>query len=157
MQIRKLILIGVVAGSLAACQDAGTKQTVGTLIGAAGGALIGSQIGGGTGRLAAVAIGTLAGAFIGSEVGKSLDRADRIAMQNATQTSLETAPSGQATEWRNPDSGHYGTITPKPAVRSSTGEYCREFQHTVTVDGRTERAYGKACRQPDGSWRITDS
>jgi len=27
----------------------------------------------------------------------------------------------------------------------------------VTIDGRTEVAYGTACRQPDGSWKIVDA
>ena len=25
---------------------------------------------------------------------------------------------------------------------------------TVTVGGKTEEAYGNACRQPDGTWRV---
>ena len=39
------------------------KQTIGTLLGAGAGALLGSQVGGGKGQLAAVAIGALGGAF----------------------------------------------------------------------------------------------
>jgi len=142
---------------LGACAEGqGTKQTGGTLLGAGLGALAGSQIGSGKGQLAAVAIGALAGAFVGSEVGKSLDRADKIAMQNTTQRALETAPSGQTVSWRNPDSGHSGTVVPQPAVRDESGQYCREYQQTITVDGRSEQAYGTACRQPDGSWKITE-
>ena len=34
------------------------------------------------------------------------------------------------------------------------GQQCREYQRTVTIDGKTETAYGTACRQPDGSWKI---
>jgi surface antigen len=34
------------------------------------------------------------------------------------------------------------------------GAYCREFQQTVSIGGREERAYGTACRQPDGSWKV---
>jgi surface antigen len=26
----------------------------------------------------------------------------------------------------------------------------------VTIVGKTERAYGTACRQPDGSWKIVN-
>lgn len=32
--------------------------------------------------------------------------------------------------------------------------YCREFTKVVSVGGRPENAYGKACYQPDGSWQI---
>jgi len=36
------------------------------------------------------------------------------------------------------------------------GENCREYRHTVVIDGQKERAFGHACRGPDGSWRIVD-
>ena len=124
------------------------------MLGGIAGGLLGSQVGGGKGKLIAVGAGALLGALVGSEIGKSLDNADRAAMQQSTQTSLETAPSGTTSSWRNPDSGNYGTITPQPAYQSASGEYCREFQQTVTVGGREESAYGTACRQPDGTWKV---
>jgi surface antigen len=37
---------------------------------------------------------------------------------------------------------------------SESGKYCREFYQTVSIGGRTEDAYGVACLQPDGDWRI---
>ena len=62
---------------------------------------------------------------------------------------------GQQVAWRNPDNGNQGTVTPiREGNDTSTGAYCREYQQTVTVNGRTEQAYGTACRQPDGSWKI---
>lgn len=139
--------------SLAAC----TKEESGTLLGAIGGAAIGDSIGGhGAGKVAIIAAGTLAGAYIGREIGRSLDRADRQAMQQRTQYSLESTRSGTTSNWHNPDSGNSGTITPQPAYTSKKKEYCREYQQTVTVGGKTETAYGTACRQPDGTWRITN-
>ena len=41
--------------------------------------------------------------------------------------------------------------------KTESGQYCREYQQTITVGGKTEQGYGRACRQPDGSWRIVDS
>jgi hypothetical protein len=32
--------------------------------------------------------------------------------------------------------------------------YCREFTQTFTISGETEKGYGTACLQPDGSWKI---
>lgn len=155
--MKKLMsIIGVMLVVGACTSGQGQKQTGGTLLGGGLGALVGSQIGSGKGQLAAVAIGALAGAFLGNEVGKSLDRADKLAMQNSTQRALETAPSGQAVAWRNPDSGNSGTIVPQPAVQVDSGQYCREYQQTVNVGGKMEQAYGKACRQPDGSWMIVN-
>lgn len=155
--MKKLILLIGAMFIVGACTSGqGQKQSGGTLIGGGLGALAGSQIGSGKGQLVAVAIGALAGAFVGGEVGKSLDRADKLAMRNSTQRALETAPSGQAVAWRNPDSGNSGTIVPQRAVQTESGQYCREYQQTINVGGKAEQAYGKACRQPDGSWKIVN-
>lgn len=150
------ILALALAATAGACADIqnNPKATAGTLLGGVGGAAIGSQFGKGTGQIVGVAAGTLLGALVGSEVGKSLDRADRTYMAQTTQQTLETAPSGQTMNWRNPDNGNYGTVVPQAAYQNASGQYCREYQQTVTVGGQTERAFGTACRQPDGSWKI---
>ena len=158
--MRKMAVVTVLAVALAACSNTGTgpgpKQTGGAILGGIGGAVAGAQFGQGTGKLAAVAAGTLLGALIGSEVGSSLDKADKAAMAQTTQTTLETAPSGSSSTWRNPDSGHYGTVTPTSTYQNNSGQYCREFSQTVNIGGRTEEAYGTACRQPDGTWQIVN-
>ena len=33
---------------------------------------------------------------------------------------------------------------------------CREYQTTVIIDGREQRAYGTACLMPDGSWQRAE-
>lgn len=158
MKLKIIASVLLLAVPLAACEtrDAGTKQTGGTLIGAGLGALAGAQVGGGSGKLAAVALGALAGAYLGSEIGQSLDDADRLAMERNAQQSLETAPTGQTSAWRNPDSGHSGTFTPTRTYSTAEQQPCREYQTTVVIDGREESAYGTACRQPDGSWQIAN-
>ncbi len=141
--------------ALGACaSDAGPKQTGGTLIGAVVGGLAGSTIGRGSGRHVAIGVGTLLGAYLGSEVGKSLDRADRIHAARAAQDTLEYGPTGTTGSWVNPDNGHSGTMTPRRTFESLSGENCRDYETTVTIDGRTESAYGTACRRGGGRWMI---
>lgn len=154
MKPAKYVLLAVLALALAACEGRGPKQTGGTIIGAGVGALAGSAIGKGRGKLAAVAIGTLAGALIGSDIGKSLDRADRLAMARTSQRALEKNKAGQASSWTNPDTGNKGTVQPTKTFQTASGQYCREYQQTVTIGGKTQNAYGTACRQPDGTWKI---
>jgi hypothetical protein len=36
------------------------------------------------------------------------------------------------------------------------GEGCREYQGTAEIGGAEQPVYGTACRQPDGTWRITN-
>ncbi len=151
----KFAVLGLAALALAACTETtGQKQNLGTLLGAVAGGVAGAQVGDGRGKLVATGVGALLGAMIGSEIGESLDRADQLAMQHSAQQSLETAPIGTTNTWRNPDSGNMGTFTPTQTYQQSDGTYCREFTQTVTIGGKTQEAYGTACRQPDGTWQI---
>jgi surface antigen len=154
MMTSKPLIVATLCLALAACEQGKEKQTVGTLAGAGLGALLGSQVGGGKGALAAIAVGTLAGAWAGSEIGKSLDKADKAYAQRTAQDALEYNKVGQAATWRNPDSGHSGTVTPVSTYRSAEGADCREFETQIYVDGKQEKGVGTACRQPDGSWKI---
>ncbi len=155
--MRKFVVAVMALAFLSACTgQENPKQTLGTLLGATGGAVLGSNVGKGKGNIATIAVGTLLGAYVGSEIGSSLDKADMMYSDNTAQRAFETAPSGQVSTWRNPDSGNFGTVTPKSTYQANNGQYCREYQQTVTVQGKSEEAYGTACRQPDGSWKVVN-
>ncbi len=157
MTITRFTVVFAATLSLAACvSDQGDKQTLGTLIGAGLGGLAGSQVGSGTGQLVAIGAGVLLGGLLGNEVGKSLDKADIAYAERNAQETLEYQPTGSTATWINPDSGNSGSITPTATYQSAGGEYCREYQQTVTVGGDEQSAYGTACRQPDGSWKLVN-
>ena len=40
------------------------------------------------------------------------------------------------------------------AMNASAKPYCREYQQTITIVGKTQKGYGTACLQPDGSWQL---
>ena len=148
-----------VAGALtlSACSEtAGGKEAVGTLLGAVGGAWLGSQIGDGSGQVLAAIGGGLLGANLGAQIGQSLDRADQAYAAQAEAVAHD-APIGETITWNNPDSGNYGSYTPLRDGTDQSGAYCREYQTTVTVGGEYREAYGTACRQPDGSWKIVNA
>ena len=84
-----------------------------------------------------------------------MDEQDNRMMHHSTQESLESSRSGKTSSWRNPDSGHYGSVTPYRAYKTKKGEYCREYSQTVTIGGKTQEAYGTECRRPDGTWEMT--
>ena len=141
------LMAGCVTGGM------GTKQGFGTLGGAAGGALLGSQIGGGTGKLIALGAGTLLGAFLGSEIGASLDRADEAYVQRAVQR-VGTASTGRTIRWENPETGNRGTFRPTNLPRRTRDGFCREFSTTIFVDGQAQKGTGRACQNRDGTWAI---
>lgn len=161
--VSKLLIATFLLTSISACQQSITrsdgaikKETVGALGGAVAGGVIGSKFGKGTGNGIAIGIGTLLGAVAGSSIGQSLDNAD-IAQYNASsQRALESSPTGREVAWRNPDSGNYGTITPTNTYQADNGQYCREYSQTINVGGQSERAYGTACRNSDGSWKVVN-
>src|ERR1041385_7020723 len=149
-KIFRIAAAALVAVALAACASPesrnpgefgeANKTTGGTLLGAAPGALLGSQFGGGSGKVLATLGGVLLGGYAGNQVGASLDRADVNYAKQAQQKAY-AAPIGQQITWNNPDTGHAGTITPTRDGTDASGKQCREYQTTVTVGGKTEQAY----------------
>ncbi len=143
--------------SLAACAtnpyesySTPSMQTQGAVAGGVIGGLLGSTVGDGRGTVWATAMGTLIGALAGAHIGRQLDNRDRY---YAGQT-LETVPTGATKEWVNPDSGTAYSITPTHTYESR-GAPCREFTMDAEVGGHAEQVYGTACRQADGSWKMS--
>ena len=153
-QLMRTLVVMLAAVVFVGCEQI-PKEEVGAIVGAGLGGLAGSLIGDGGGKLVAVGVGTMLGAIIGGETGKSLDRADKIALAQAQHDALENGESGSTTAWVNPDSGHSGEIVPQPAYQQADGTYCREFQQTIIVGAEMQAAYGTACRQPDGTWKLS--
>lgn len=151
-----LIISVALLGACDTTQQAGQKETFGAITGAVLGGFLGSKVGKGDGQLWATGAGAILGAIAGSSVGRSLDESDRMMMDRTSQASLEHTQTGSTSTWRNPDTGHSGSVTPTKTYQTADGTYCREFEQYVTINGEEQKATGTACRQPDGSWRIVN-
>lgn len=127
------------------------RDVIGVVLGGAAGGALGTQVGSGSGKTASIIGGTILGALVGGSIGRSMDRID----QNCIGQVLERTPTDRTVVWKNPDTGGEYRVTPTQTVQRPDGAYCREYQTQIVIDGRTEQAYGKACRQPDGSWQRT--
>jgi surface antigen len=148
-----VVLAGALVASCAADPYGGPRQDAGAVAGAVAGGLIGSSVaGGGVGnRLAGAALGAVAGGILGGAIGAALDDADRQRAYEAERQALGYGQPGAPVAWRNPDSGRYGNVVPGP-IYPSGGRSCREYSHTIYIDGRPRMAQGIACRNPDGTW-----
>jgi len=149
--LKKLMLISGASTMLvlSACTDIPTQQDQGVLIGAIAGGILGNQIGGGSGRAVATMVGAVAGAMIGGNIGRHMDEQDQM----KTSLALENVRTGVPATWVNPDTGYEYAVTPTNTYESDSGP-CREYTVDATIGGKTEQAYGTACRQADGSWKI---
>jgi surface antigen len=127
------------------------KSTIGGLGGAAAGGLIAAGAGGNT---AAIVGGVLLGGLLGGAVGNALDQRDKELHMREAQLALESSRTGQVSTWSNPDSGNSGSFTPTRTYQEPSGRYCREYTEEIWVAGERQQAYGTACREPDGSWRV---
>lgn len=83
----------------------------------------------------------------------SLSEAQQRAHEDA-QIRATSAPIGQPIIWS--DGSTSGAVTALREGHTPDGGYCREFQQTVTIGGKQEQAYGTACRQPDGAWKVVE-
>ena len=153
MPLSRFVAFILAAIGLAACSaDSGPKEVGGTAVGAVAGGLLGNAIGGSAGnRVAGTLIGAAFGGFLGNRIGASLHDEDRRRAYAAQMQALESGPSGAPVAWRNPDSGRYGNVVPGPAYQMN-GQNCRQYSHTVYVDGRPQTQRGTACRNPDRTW-----
>lgn len=152
--MRRFALVLALPLALAACEGGNNKQLAGTALGGVAGGVLGSAIGKGSGNTAAIVLGAVLGGIAGNQLGSSLDDQDREKAQHSTQTALENTATGESATWRNPDTGNYGSTTPTRTYADNNGQPCREYQSTVTVAGKKQQAYGTACRDADGNWRI---
>ncbi len=66
---------------------------------------------------------------------------------------LEYNRTGEATIWQDPDSGQTLSTAPVRTHMTPAGP-CREYVTSVIIGGQEQQAYGTACRQNDGSWRV---
>ena len=92
-----------------------------------------------------------------SEGGQAITAADQLALERATQTTLETVPIGTESAWLNPLSGSHGIIAPRRTFQKASGTYCREFTQTLVTGDVIEEALGTACRETDGTWKLADN
>jgi surface antigen len=95
--------------------------------------------------------GGITGGVLGGAIGGRLDEADRQRAYAAEVQALENGEPGIPVGWRGEGPQRYGTVVPG-APYQARGVKCRDYSHSIYIDGRPQIARGTACRNPDGSW-----
>jgi surface antigen len=87
---------------------------------------------------------------LGNGIGTGLDERDRQRAFAAEMQALDQGEPGEPVGWKG-HPGRYGTVVPG-AFYETRGTRCRDYSHTIYVDGRPQTARATACRGPDGAW-----
>ncbi|MBY5411898.1 hypothetical protein HFO98_26265 [Rhizobium leguminosarum] len=93
-------------------------------------------------------ITAMQGGIVGRS-GVSLTDSDKQRALEAEYRALEGAAVGQPVLWTGKD------VTGKVVAAAPYqvgSQNCRQYTHTLTVDGKDTVARGAACRNDDGSW-----
>ena len=125
------------------------RSDAGQVIGGVAGAAAGSQVGGGSGRTVAMIAGALIGSVVGERIGARMEEDDL----RQTASALESNPTGDASEWVNPDTGNTFRVTPT-GTWERDGRPCREFEFRVETERGTDLQERTACRGDDGVWDV---
>ena len=159
--MRNIFLIFIIGSLLGACtltstgpNQQGPKQSIGTVTGMVlGGKIANDFAKGSKNENIWTLAGVTLGAFMGNEIGAALDQHDILMAQKSQYQALEYNKLNVSSTWNNPDTGNSGKIYPTRTF--NRGEQpCREFTQEITIAGKTETAFGLACRMADGSWQL---
>lgn len=80
----------------------------------------------------------------------SIIAAAAIVALSACETTDGNGPTEDIT-WNTPRAA--SSAPPPPVAGAPEEPQCREYQTTIIVGGQPQKAYGRACRQPDGTWK----
>ncbi|MFQ5953677.1 MAG: hypothetical protein ACE5JZ_01265 [Kiloniellales bacterium] len=150
------VLAAGLVGATATESRADHQTLMGSLLGGAAGAGIGAAFGGGKGAAIGGVSGLLLGALAGNAIGRERERYEPPPQQGYY------APPPTYYGYQQPGyASTYGAAPaytpPAPAQPPAySANYCRDFSQKIIIDGVEQNAYGKACLQPDGSWRIVN-
>ena len=92
---------------------------------------------------------TALGLVIFNELSESQQRAHENALARATSSHV-----GERIHWNQ--NGRSGNVVVTREGQTTDGRPCREFLQEVTIAGNQEQAYGTACLQPDGAWKVVN-
>lgn len=170
--LHSTVVVAALTAGIAACAPVGDKGTAGdaegpataaasapseplpVLDGGLGQYSMGGLLGGPNGDAGTVTGISIKGALLQGPFVTFLERSDIARAYKSASYTLETQPSGQTRIWRNPQNGHWGTMTPARTYLNAEGRYCREYRQTVTIGGQEHQAGGTACRSDEGVWRV---
>jgi surface antigen len=77
---------------------------------------------------------------------------DERIISEAVSQALETQLSGRSVSWQRPAQDLEGSVKPLRTYQAANGQWCREYEGSVTSNGWVRYQHAIACRVGEGSW-----
>lgn len=95
--------------------------------------------------------GTITAGVVGATIGFTLSGPDGQRALSAEYRALQEGVAGVPVLWQGSTNAVYGEVIPGP--RYTINEYeCRDYAHTIYVNGVREAGRGTSCRTGSGPW-----
>jgi surface antigen len=143
------LIMGLGATGALADDCSGHDHNTGTILGAAGGGIIGGVASHGNGL--GIIGGALLGGLAGNAVSRHMDCADQPQAARSYDQSFHSRV-GERHEWQSEDHDHGYTVTDREYRRR--GRVCRDFTQVTYRNGQEMDDHGTACRNRDGQWEF---
>jgi surface antigen len=130
-----------------------SPDPAGILVGGLIGGLLGNSAGRGGNRTGATIAGVIVGGAVGAALTRNMDCEDRSYAYRTYYSGFNSGRPGNY-KWRNPRNGNRGDFRIGSYYNDPYGFRCARFDQVTYIQGRSYRADGVACRQPDGSWAV---
>jgi surface antigen len=105
-----------------------------------------------------LAFGKLLTSIKDVQLGKKLEVKDQELAGQLAKNSLEYSLDNYPMAWKNNETNHQGTFEiTNTEGKAEQNLVCRNFVHTLEIDGDTEQVFGKACRSmwdPKEHWSL---
>lgn len=143
------LVLGLGATGAFADDCSGSDHTTGTVLGAAGGGIIGGVASHGNGL--GIIGGALLGGLAGNAISRDMDCDDRSYAARSYNDTF-AGPVGVRHEWTSDDHDHGYTITDREYRRG--GRICCDFTQVTYRRGQEFDRHGTACRRRNGEWQF---
>jgi surface antigen len=104
---------------------------------------------------AALATTSVSNGFVDPSALALMTAKDSAEANSAQFYALQFGRPGAPRQWSG-DKGSTGTVAVGPYVRVNNLD-CRDFTHTVKINGQTYVKKGTACREQAGNWSVVSS
>ncbi len=154
MNIRIIIIYLIILTFLTSCANSQDSKRIGQVFGAISGTIIGSKLGKGTGKNISIASGTILGSIIGEHLAKKISESDMDFISKKTKEVLTDEEIGKKYSWKNLESGNSGYVKSMKNFKNRN-KNCKEIKQVINFNSNKNEIYSSACKQADGSWKIT--